>query len=251
MEELKIVENGLVPVYETSTGEKVVYGTELHKTLGAPSAYREWVKRRLKDVDAVENEDFSTVEISTVVGGAPRKEHIIQLDTAKEMAMLERNAKGKQVRRYFIELEKRYKLVQKINAEQTEKIMAFLEKQDNFNQMILERFEKMENRSIGISSWNPFSVQQDVIDQRMRTLNGLVDQVADLCQMKRNKVLHYLYKTLQEELGITLDPYLAVMRSEQGDDSICNLHVIASVDRFYEKAVEMNEDVITRKRLFG
>lgn len=116
---------------------------------------------------------------------------------------------------------------------------------------VMERLEKLETQKAGILSWNPFSVQQDVIDQRMRTLNGLVEQVADLCQMKRNKVLHYLYKTLQEELGITLDPYLTVMRSEQGDDSICNLHVIAGVDRFYDKAAEMCQDVIARKNLFG
>ncbi len=127
----------------------------------------------------------------------------------------------------------------------------FLIQQTKFNQMVLERFEKMESRGIGISSGNPFSVQQDVIDQRMRTLNGLIDQVADLCQMERNKVLHFLYRTMQECLGVTLNPYLAVMKSEQGDESICNLHVIASVDRFYEKAVEMCRDVIARKRLFG
>ena len=42
-------------------------------------------------------------------GGRPTKEHIIKLDIAKEMAMLERNDKGKQVRRYFIEVEKKYK----------------------------------------------------------------------------------------------------------------------------------------------
>lgn len=43
-------------------------------------------------------------------GGRPTKDHIIKLDTAKEMAMLERNNKGKQVRRYFIEIEKKYKI---------------------------------------------------------------------------------------------------------------------------------------------
>lgn len=109
MQNLTVIENELVPVYKTSTGEKVVYGSELHKVLGAPSVYREWAKRRLTDIDAVENEDYTTVEISTVSGGAPRKDHIIKLDIAKEMAMLERNEKGKQVRRYFIAIEKKYK----------------------------------------------------------------------------------------------------------------------------------------------
>lgn len=101
MNELKVIENELVPVYETSTGEKVVYGSELHEVLGAPSVYREWVKRRLSDIDAIENEDFQGVEIPTP-SGQTKKDHIIKLDTAKEMAMLERNEKGKQVRRYFI-----------------------------------------------------------------------------------------------------------------------------------------------------
>lgn len=109
MHNLTVVENQLVPVYETATGEKVVYGSELYEVLGVRSNYREWIKRRIIDIDAVENEDFDSVEISTVVGGTPKKDYIIKLDTAKEMAMLERNEKGKQVRRYFIQIEKKYK----------------------------------------------------------------------------------------------------------------------------------------------
>ncbi len=109
MQELKVIENELVPVYMTSTGEKVVYGSELHGVLGVRSNYREWANRRLSDIDSVENEDFTTVEIPTVSGGTPKKDHIIKLDVAKEMAMLERNEKGKQVRRYFIQVEKKYK----------------------------------------------------------------------------------------------------------------------------------------------
>lgn len=109
MNNLIIIEDGLVPVYVTGTGEKVVYGTELHKVLQVRSNYREWIKRRFNDIDAIENEDFESVEISTVVKGTPKKDHIIKLDTAKEMAMLERNKKGKQVRKYFIIIEKKYK----------------------------------------------------------------------------------------------------------------------------------------------
>lgn len=108
MKNLTVIENELVPVYETSTGEKVVYGSELHEVLGVKSRYREWIDRRLLDIDAVENEDFQAAEISAP-SGQMKKEYIIKLDTAKEMAMLERNEKGKQVRRYFIQVEKKYK----------------------------------------------------------------------------------------------------------------------------------------------
>lgn len=108
MEQLSMIENELVPVYTTSTGEKEVYGTELHRILEVKSHYRDWVKNRLNDIGAIENEDFEGAEILAPSGQTAR-DHIICLDTAKEMAMLERNEKGKQVRRYFIQIEKKYK----------------------------------------------------------------------------------------------------------------------------------------------
>ncbi len=108
MNDMIVIDNEIVPVYQTDTGEKVVYGSELHKVLGSPSTYREWSKRRLSDIDAVEKNDFEGVEISTP-SGQTKKDHIIKLDSAKEMAMLERNEIGKKVRKHFIEIENRYK----------------------------------------------------------------------------------------------------------------------------------------------
>lgn len=108
MQNLRIIENELVPVYETSTGEKVVYGTELHEVLEVKSRFNDWMRNRLSDCEATENEDYETLT-KNLVNGGQAKEYIIKLDTAKEMAMLERNEKGKQVRRYFIQVEKKYK----------------------------------------------------------------------------------------------------------------------------------------------
>ncbi len=79
-------------------GEKVGYGTDFHRVLEIKSNYREWIKRRFSDIGVMESEDFESVEIPTLARGTPRKEHIVQLNTAKEMAMLERNEKGKQIR---------------------------------------------------------------------------------------------------------------------------------------------------------
>lgn len=112
MDSLKVIENKLVPVYETDKGEKVVYGTELHAALEVRTKYTDWVSRRFGECDAVENKDFQTCFSnlgSENHGGQNKKEHIIKLDTAKEMAMLERNEIGKRVRKYFIEVEKKYK----------------------------------------------------------------------------------------------------------------------------------------------
>ena len=107
MNTLTVIENELVPVYETSTGEKVVYGSELHEVLQVKSRFNDWVRNRLSDCEAIENEEYEAVTKNLVSGGQA-KEYIIKLDTAKEMAMLERNEIGKRVRKYFIEIEKRY-----------------------------------------------------------------------------------------------------------------------------------------------
>lgn len=141
MEELKIIENGIVP--ETSTGERVVYGTELHRVLGVKTAYKDWSVRRFNDVDAVENEDYevSLKNEQNPKGGRHSLNHIIKLDTAKEMAMLERNKKSKEVRRYFIQIEKKYKIQM---AGLADSIKQFMEQQTKFNKMAIERLEHME-----------------------------------------------------------------------------------------------------------
>ena len=111
MQNLIVIENELVPVYQTSTGEKVVYGTELYASIGSKRQYTDWIKGRLEDCDAVEDEDYKSFSQKNEKphGGRPITEYIIKLDIAKEMAMLERNEKGKQVRRYFIWVDKKYK----------------------------------------------------------------------------------------------------------------------------------------------
>lgn len=146
MNDLTIIENDLVPVYVTDTGEKVVYGTELHEVLKVKSRYREWIDRRLADIDAVEYEDFEAAEISAP-SGQSRKEHIIRLDTAKEMAMLERNDIGKQVRKYFIEVEKRHKQAAIDRSQLSPQLQQFYALADGQAKMELEQKRQAEHLS--------------------------------------------------------------------------------------------------------
>lgn len=111
MNDLRVIENELVPVYITSTGEKVVYGTELYTKLKPGTVFADWIKRRISECDAVEDKDFEVFrkKEKNSKGGRPALEYIMKLDIAKEMAMLEHNETGKQVRRYFIRIEEKYK----------------------------------------------------------------------------------------------------------------------------------------------
>lgn len=108
---MTMIDNEIVPVYEMNTGEKVVDGRELHNVLESKQDFSTWVKKRLSECDAIENEDYELLHnsVEQVSGTKHRIDYIIRLDTAKEMAMLERNDKGKQVRRHFIEIEEKYK----------------------------------------------------------------------------------------------------------------------------------------------
>src|SRR3546814_7463481 len=72
-----------------------------------------WFKDRVSQYDFTENVDFVLLPNSGEYSGRgqPPKEYAISLDMAKELAMVERNEKGKQVRRYFIECERRAQTV--------------------------------------------------------------------------------------------------------------------------------------------
>ncbi|MGY6088721.1 antA/AntB antirepressor family protein [Avibacterium paragallinarum] len=78
---------------------------DLHSFLGVGFDFSNWIKNRISDYGFVQNEDYIIVTERT--NGRPRKEYHITLDMGKELAMVERNEKGRQVRKYFIECERR------------------------------------------------------------------------------------------------------------------------------------------------
>lgn len=198
MQNLTVIENELVPVYETSTGEKVVYGTELHEVLGAPSVYREWAKRRLTDVDAVENEDFEGVEISTP-SGQTKKDHIIKLDIAKEMAMLERNEKGKRVRRYFIQIEKKYKGIESDLSGISEELRAVI--------VVDKRVTKIEKRIDRLEHDIPlYGAEADEVCNHVKRkgtemLGGKESNVYKDAKL-RSEVYTDIYSQIKREFGL-------------------------------------------------
>lgn len=67
-----------------------------------------WIKARIEKYGFVEGEDFTVHKfVDSGSRGQVTIDYHLSIDMAKEVAMVENNAKGRQVRRYFIACEKR------------------------------------------------------------------------------------------------------------------------------------------------
>ncbi len=105
-------EGALVPVQEGVIGgvkTLVVDARELHGFLGVGKDFTTWIRGRLKEYGFEQGKDYEVFTKSgeNPQGGRPLAEYTLTLDTAKELAMVEKNDKGRQVRRYFLECERR------------------------------------------------------------------------------------------------------------------------------------------------
>lgn len=106
--------NNLINVTLNENQEPVVSGRDLHKALEVKTPYDKWFPR-MAEYGFTDGEDFSTF-LSKSTGGRPRHDHVLKLDMAKEIAMIQRTDKGKEVRKYFIQVEKDFNSPEKIMA---------------------------------------------------------------------------------------------------------------------------------------
>ncbi|HEL0662527.1 TPA: phage antirepressor KilAC domain-containing protein [Streptococcus equi subsp. zooepidemicus] len=109
--------NQLINVTLNKNQEPVVSARQLHKTLEVKTRFSQWVEQNFKILE--EGYDFTSVVGTTVVNnGAVREiqDYALSLDAAKNLAMVSKTDKGKEVRQYFIRVEKDFNSPEKIMA---------------------------------------------------------------------------------------------------------------------------------------
>ena len=104
--------NDLIHIQSQTINDEMVQtvsARELHAFLEVQTRFNDWIKDRIAEYDFIDNQDFIGFTEKSVKpqGGRPSQEYHITLDMAKELSMVERNEKGKQARKYFIECEKK------------------------------------------------------------------------------------------------------------------------------------------------
>jgi phage anti-repressor protein/uncharacterized protein YukE len=170
--DLKVIANEMLPVYENEFGEKFVDARELHRVLLVGKDFTTWIKDRIQKYGFIENEDYYLT--LTKIGerqNVIRHDYILTLDTAKEIAMVQNNEMGRAVRKYFIEVEKRYRHQQpKTQAE-----MLLL-----YAQQMVEQERRMKQ----------IEEQVTVVQHRLDNIDR-IDTIGDLRQRLNKMIQKY------------------------------------------------------------
>ena len=113
--------NELINIKTSETGEPSVSGREPHEFLGVTTRYNDWFPRMV-EYGFTEGKDFNLLKNEQVRFEGNREvtrellDHLLTIDMAKEICMIQRTEVGKQARQYFIQVEKDYNSPEKIMA---------------------------------------------------------------------------------------------------------------------------------------
>lgn len=108
------MENKLIKVI-VKNDQQLVSAREVLEKVGLKTRFSKWVEQNFGEFE--EGTDFTSVKTFTVVNNGARRElkdFAITLDMAKELCMMARTPAGKELRRYFIELERKWNDPQEI-----------------------------------------------------------------------------------------------------------------------------------------
>ena len=93
---------------------------DLWEFVESRAQFADWIKGRVEKYGFVEGEDYLVQKIlNNPAGGRPTLDYHLTIETAKELAMVENNERGRQVRRYFIDCERRAKEIAPVAASLT------------------------------------------------------------------------------------------------------------------------------------
>lgn len=111
----------IIPITDEASGDIRISARQLHMVLDVTTRYNDWFPR-MCEYGFTEGKDFNLLKNEYVQneGGRTVKRHLLDhlmtLSMAKEIAMLQRTDKGKQVRQYFIQIEEDWNRPEKIIA---------------------------------------------------------------------------------------------------------------------------------------
>lgn len=169
---------------------KTIDARELHAKLVAKKDFSNWVKAQIKRADLAENIDFVTYAQKGVGGKFDSIEYFLTIEAGKHIAMLSGTAKGKDIRQYFIECER------KLQADTAPAVPRSL---SQALRLAADQAELIEAQQVLLAIAAPKAA---FVDQYVEStgLKGF-RQVAKLLKAKENQLRAFLSKGVMYRLG--------------------------------------------------
>ena len=210
MNELTIFSSDVIPVYTTSTGEKVVIGRELPEKLNIGKDYSTWFKD-MCGYGFADGVEFSPISGKTSEqGGRPRIDHILKLDMAKHIAMIQRTPQGKAIRDKLIQLETN---VSELSPEL--RLLINMEIKQRQQEKALEQTNKRIDEIREVVALNPNSWREDA--------RRLIVQIAH--QLGGNEYIKdvnaEIFNLVDIRAGVSLKTRLTNKRRRMADEGVC------------------------------
>ena len=132
--------NELIKIDYTTSDRPTVLARDLHDALEVQTAYKDWFPR-MCEYGFEEGKDFYSFLSKTSEGGRPKQEHQLTIAMAKELCMLQRTEKGKQLRKYFIQVEEAWNTPEQVMARALQMANRMVDKLKKDNAYLLEKAE--------------------------------------------------------------------------------------------------------------
>lgn len=208
MTNLTVFNNDIIPVYTTDAGDKVVIGRELHERLRISSRYADWFKN-MCGYGFSEGTDFSAYSKNLENGGRSI-EHILTLDMAKHIAMIQRTPQGKEIRDKLISLETR---VQELSPEL--RLLINLEMRQREQDRAIAEVNQRVDDIKDVVALNPRSWREEA--------RKLIVKIAQ--SMGGNEFIRdvqaEIFALVDERAGVSLATRLTNKRRRMADEGVC------------------------------
>lgn len=192
-----------------------VSARELHEFLEVKTQFKDWFPR-MCEYGFIEETDFSSI-LSESTGGRPAIDYQITLDMAKEISMIQRNEKGRQARKYFIECEKQLK-----QPKSVEDIMIYQLQEMKRIRLAAENAERMATKANDDIQGIRDVIALNNSDWRRGTtllINRIAQQLGGNEHIKT--VRDESYKLLSQRIPVALDTRLTNKRRRMAEEGIC------------------------------
>ncbi|WP_285122736.1 ORF6C domain-containing protein [Lactococcus petauri] len=208
--------NQLINITQNENNDSVVSGRELHEFLEVGTRYSIWFDRMV-EYGFTENTDYlAIVQKRTTAQGNQTEyiDHALKLDMAKEISMIQRTAKGKEARQYFIQVEKEYKQQQQVPLTLDQQIAAIATGYGSVKEELVEvkdQVADLTNR-FGLPS-NKAKVLQKKVASKVYMFTG--GKYSNAHKKLGAKVFREFYKDLNNRFDVVKYSDIPLSRYEE------------------------------------